>query len=238
MTSPLPSAFDEDEVIVKNRLRPKDAATLVLVRRDKDSPRILMGQRHGNMAFMANKYVFPGGRIDPGDQRIVVGGSLRPHAEALLTKDVSAARARGLALAAIRETFEEAGLLVGEHAAHLPRTRAPAWQKFFAHGVAPRLDQLEFIARAITPPNRTRRFDARFFMADASAIAHRTDAVEDGELLTPCWLTLADARALDLPSITRTVVDEVETRLSDGPDGTRPVPFFRFRRGRTMRDFL
>ncbi len=105
MTSPLPFAFGKDEVIVKNRLRPKDAATLVLVRHDKDAPRILMGQRHGNMAFMANKYVFPGGKIDPGDQRIAVGGNLRPHVEALLTKNVSAARARGLALAAIRETF-------------------------------------------------------------------------------------------------------------------------------------
>src|ERR1700742_1731526 len=108
-----PTAFDPDnEAIVKTRLRPKDAATLILVRRDKDGPRILMGQRHGNMAFMANKYVFPGGRVDPVDQRIAVGGNLRPHVEARLTKDINAARARALALAAIRETFEEAGVLV------------------------------------------------------------------------------------------------------------------------------
>jgi 8-oxo-dGTP pyrophosphatase MutT (NUDIX family) len=232
------SQFDQDEVIVKNRLRPKDAATLVLVRRDKNAQRILMGQRHGGMAFMANKYVFPGGRVDPGDQRIAVGGNLRPHVEARLTKHVSAARARGLALAAIRETFEEAGVLVGERAENLPRTRAPAWRNFFAHGIAPRLDQLEFIARAITPPNRTRRFDARFFMADASAIAHQIDAKENGELLTPCWLTLAEARALDLPAITRTVVDEIEARLSDGPDGARPVPFYLSRRGQNIREFL
>lgn len=234
----LPSAFDKDETVVKNRLRPKDAATLVLVRRDKDAPRILMGKRHGGMAFMANKYVFPGGRLDPGDQRIAIGGNLRPHVEARLTKGASAQRARGLALAAIRETFEEAGVLMGERAGNLPRTRAPAWQKFFAHGIAPKLDQLEFIARAITPPNRTRRFDARFFMADASAIAHQIDALDNEELLTPAWLTLAEARALDLPSVTRAVLDETEARLSDGPDGTRPVPFFHFRRGRSLRDFL
>ncbi len=86
------------------------------------------------------------------------------------------------------------------------RTRAPAWQKFFEHGVAPRLDTMEFIARAITPPNRTRRFDARFFMADASAIAHTLDVRDNDELLTPCWLTLPEARALDLPSITRVVL--------------------------------
>jgi 8-oxo-dGTP pyrophosphatase MutT (NUDIX family) len=236
--STMPSPFDKGETVVKNRLRPKDAATLVLVRRDEDGPRILMGKRHGNMAFMANKYVFPGGRIDPGDQRIMIGGNLRPHAEARLTKHASPARARGLALAAIRETFEEAGVLVGERADNLPRTRAPAWQKFFAHGIAPRLDQLEFIARAITPPNRTRRFDARFFMADASAIAHQIDGVDNDELLARCWLTLSEARALDLPSVTRAVLDETEARLSDGADGTRPVPFFHFRRGQSLRDFL
>jgi len=238
MTKP-PTAFDPDnEAIVKAVLRPKDAATLILVRRDKDGPRILMGQRHGGMAFMANKYVFPGGRMDPGDQRIAVGGSLRPHVEARLTKDITVARARGLALAAIRETFEEAGVLVGERADALPRTRAAAWRKFFAHGIVPRLDQLEFIARAVTPPNRTRRFDARFFMADASAIARQLDTAQNDELLTPCWLTLAEARGLDLPRITRTVLDEVESRLCHGPDSARPVPFFRFRRGKDIKEFL
>ncbi|HEY2070095.1 MAG TPA: NUDIX domain-containing protein [Rhizomicrobium sp.] len=223
----LPAAFDKDEVIVRNRLRPKDAATLVLVRRDADGARVLMGQRHGGMAFMANKFVFPGGRVDPGDHRIAIGGALKPHVEARLGKG-----ARGFALAAVRETFEEAGVLVGEHAAALPRTRNAAWAKFFAHSIAPRLDALEFIARAITPPNRTRRFDARFFMADASAIAHTLDAAHTDELLTPHWLTLAEARALDLPSITRIVLDEVEARL-DGEDSGRPVPFYRFRRGKS-----
>jgi hypothetical protein len=68
-------------------------------------------------------------------------------------------------------------------------------------------------------------------MADASAIAHTLDAIDNEELLEPCWLTLTEARQLDLPSITRRVLQEVEARLSDGPDATRPVPFFRFIRG-------
>src|SRR5262249_12217601 len=225
--------FDsEGEKIVEQVLRPKDAATLVLVRRDQDRPRVLMGQRHGNMAFMANKYVFPGGRIDPGDMRIPVASRLRPEVSAGASHGVSAARARGLALAAIRETFEETGILLGEKATKVPRTRAPAWQKFFAHKIMPRLDGLEMIARAITPPNRTRRFDARFFMADASQIAHQLEGAENEELLTPAWLTIAEARALDLPSITRTVLDEVEARLNG--DTTRPVPFYRFTRGKPV----
>src|SRR5690242_21694923 len=109
--------FDsEGEKIVEQVLRPKDAATLVLVRRESGTARVLMGQRHGNMAFMANKYVFPGGRIDPGDMRLSVTSQLRPHVAARAGHGSTPARARGLALAAIRETFEETGILIGERA--------------------------------------------------------------------------------------------------------------------------
>jgi len=228
---------DSSDDIVPGVLRPKDAATLVLVRRDQDAPRILMGCRSSGMAFMANKYVFPGGRMDPGDQRIPVEKDLRPEVMARVARGITTARARGLALAAIRETFEETGILIGEHGA-APRTRSPAWVKFFAHGITPRLDTLTFIARAITPPNRTRRFDARFFMADDSAIAHALDSATHEELLKPAWLTLAEARALDLPSITRRVLEEVETRLEDGPETDRPAQFFRFLKGKTVQTEL
>jgi 8-oxo-dGTP pyrophosphatase MutT (NUDIX family) len=227
------AAFDSDnEQIVGGVLRPKDAATLVIVKRDAGVPRVLMGQRHGNMAFMANKYVFPGGRIDPADMRIAVPSELRPHVAARAGHGSTPARARGLALAAIRETFEETGILIGERAGSVPRTRAPAWKKFFEHKVMPRLDTLEIIARAVTPPNRTRRFDARFFMVDAGAIVHELEELDNEELLTPAWLTLDEARALDLPSITRTVLDEVEARVSEGADPSRPIPFYRFSRGK------
>jgi 8-oxo-dGTP pyrophosphatase MutT (NUDIX family) len=223
--------FDSDnEPVVQGALRPRDAATLILVRKDRDAPRVLMGKRHGGMAFMANKYVFPGGRMDAADPRIAAGGDLRAEVSAKASFGVTPQKARGLALAAIRETFEEAGVLVGERSAKIPRTRAAAWRKFFAHGIVPRLDSLDFIARAITPPNRTRRFDARFFMANAETIAHQLDAAANEELLTPCWVTLEEARALDLPSITRVVLDEVEARLCG--DSARPVPFFQFLRGK------
>lgn len=229
--------FDPGETIVPGTLRPKDAATLVLIKRDGGGPRVLMGCRHSGMAFMANKYVFPGGRLDPGDQRIAVAKDLRPPVMAKAAHGITRGRARGLALAAIRETFEETGILIGRHGAP-PRTRSPAWARFFAHGIVPDLGGLDLIARAITPPNRTRRFDARFFMADADTIALTLEAAEHHELLTPSWLTLVEARALDLPSITRRVLDEVEARLRDGPDAARPVPFFRFRRGKTLQTWL
>lgn len=234
MTKPM---FDADEKLVPGpALRPKDAATLIIVRRDPDGLRVLMGQRHAGMAFQPNKFVFPGGRLDPGDMRITAGGELRPEVAAKVSIGITPARGRGLALAAIRETFEETGVLIGTKSAALPRTRAPAWQRYFAEGVVPQLERFEFVARAITPPGRTRRFDARFFMVDAGAIAGETDATHKEELLRPTWLTLAEARALDLMSITRRVLEEAEARALDG--GDRPVPFFRFTRGKAHTSFL
>ncbi len=233
------SVFDSDsEMIVRSKLRPKDAATLILVRRDKDALRVLMGKRHAGMAFMAGKYVFPGGKVDPGDQRLSVGNELRPNVLEKLTIGTSPSRARGLALAAIRETFEETGVLLGDRGGVIPRTRTEPWKQFFRHGVVPRLDQLNFIGRAITPPNRTRRFDARFFMADASAIGHMLDQGESDELLEPCWVTLEEARAQDLAGITRRMLEEIEHRVGDGPDSDRPVPFFRMLHGKYGSTFL
>lgn len=230
--------FDSDnEKIVTGALRPKDAATLILVKRDDGTPRVLMGRRHEGMAFMAGKYVFPGGRVDPGDQRLMVQSELRADVLAKLTNGATASRAKGLALAAIRETFEETGVIFGERSEKLPRTKTGSWKQFFSHGLMPRLDKLEFIARAITPPNRTRRFDARFFMADAAHIGHALGRAESDELLEACWLTFEEARAQDLPTITRRMIDEVEARVAK-PGETRPVPFFRFRNNRPSLDYL
>jgi 8-oxo-dGTP pyrophosphatase MutT (NUDIX family) len=223
---------DPDEVDIPGpRIRPRDAATLILVKRDGGEPQVLMGMRAAGMAFMPNRYVFPGGRVDPGDQRIVPASDLKPHVLQKLTLGTTASRARGLALAAIRETFEETGNLVGEHSEKTPRTRSAAWRQFFAHGIVPRLDGLDYIARAITPPQRPRRFDARFLMADASVITHTLDATENEELLQSRWLTFSEARALDIPAITRTILEEVEARTR-APNAPRPIPFFRFSRNR------
>ena len=217
-------------------LKPKDAATLIIIRRDRDALRVLMGQRHAKMAFQPNRFVFPGGSIDPCDQRITVGGALRPDVALKVQVGITPARARGLALAAVRETFEETGIIVGEKCTHIPHTRARAWQRYFAHGIVPKLDRFTLVARAITPPGRTRRFDARFFMVDGSAIAHEVDATHQEELLRPAWLTLAEARALDLMSITRRALDEAEAWTVEG--GARPIPFFRVLNGKATMSYL
>ena len=221
---PLADAVREREKPV----RPKHAATLILVRRDGAEPRLLMGRRAGGHAFMPSKWVFPGGRIERADWRAPSASELRAEVAAKLGE-----RGRPLAMAAVRETFEEAGLLLAKAAA--PQKAPGAWSEFTERGALPDLAPLEYVARAITPPYRSRRFDARFFMADASALISLERLPDCGELDEIAWVSLAEALALDLPSITRFVVGEVGRRLVDP---VRPVPFVRMERGARKMDWL
>lgn len=204
------------------KLRPKDAATLIVVRDGK----VLMGRRAQGHVFMASKWVFPGGRIDRSDFRAASTGDFDARTAARLTVGCPPHRARALALAAIRETFEETGLIVGDKAP--AAAVAGPWRDYRAAGALPDLSALTYVARAITPPGRARRFDARFFMADGSALLSR-DIDGSGELDEIAWIPWEEAEALDLPAITRFVIGEVGKRLRD-PD--RPAPFVRFVRGR------
>ncbi len=207
--------------------RPRDAATLILIRRDGGGPRLLMGRRHGGHAFMPGKWVFPGGGVDRGDARAPAAEELRPNVRARLELHSPRGSARALGLAAIRETFEEAGLLLARPAE--PRPGAGPWRELLALGALPDLSALDFVARAVTPAYHPRRFDARFFTADASALLDLQPRGETGELNEIAWFTLPQARDLDLPAITRFVIDEVERREAQAD---RPIPFVRFERGR------
>ena len=219
-------------------VKPRDAATLIIVRRDGKLPRILMGQRAAGHKFMPNKFVFPGGKVDAGDHRLQPPYDLHPAVMSRLTRDCSETRARALALAAIRETYEETGLVLGEPDTPTRRTRSPHWRNFLQYDVNPRLDRLHLVARAITPPYRNRRYDARFFMADADLIQGDVHEAPEGsgELLRLHWVSLSDAHALALPSITRMVLDEVERRLEQGHTPEDTGPFVYFRRGKTVVD--
>ncbi|MBU6164759.1 MAG: NUDIX hydrolase [Alphaproteobacteria bacterium] len=220
---------DEDNVpILPGRsLRPRDAATLLLIRRDGGHPRVLMGRRARGHVFMAQKWVFPGGRLHPSDFRIAAASELADSTAAPLGRTAPPARARALAAAAVRELFEETGLVLG-----LPgqgRTRSPEWRDFLATGHLPHLAPLQFVGRAITPPVRPRRFDARFFMADAAELISLDPTAGCGELDEIAWFRWDEAERLDLPSITRAILADVAARLDDPG---RPIPYHRFDAGR------
>jgi 8-oxo-dGTP pyrophosphatase MutT (NUDIX family) len=227
-------------------LRPRDAATLVLVDTASGVPKVLMGRRRAGQVFMPSKVVFPGGRVDEADKLVRSGDALaRSETEKLLIEmkgRPSEVRARALALAAIRETFEETGVIVGRTStAKAPRSTdlPPAWRAFHDAGFEPLLSELCFFARAITPPGRPRRYDTRFFCASANLIAAETGA-SDQELDRIGWFSLEDTKGLDLPPITRVILEDLVDRLDAGPLGPlpHPVPFYHHRQGSFLREFL
>ena len=203
----------------------RDAATVILVR-NPAAPEVLMGQRGAGAAFMPSKFVFPGGAVDPGDRTVPLAGLPDPVCMDRLAEDSAAGLAPALVAASLRELAEETGLLMGRPG---DWPEAPAdWQAYAARGLRPSGAGLRFIFRAITPPGRPRRFDARFFLADAGQIAGAADDFSgaSGELQALQWIPVAEIRRFDLPFITEVVLAEV-ARLA-GTAGPPPgVPFFR-----------
>ena len=220
-------------------VRPKEAATLVIVRQGRE-PKVLMGKRAASHVFMPNKFVFPGGRLDFIDQRLSVpsdiSGPVAGRLQKETRKDVSIHKLRGLALAAIRETYEETGLIIGRKTTQKLTTNNAVWQRYFDHGVEPPLDKIDFIARAVTPTYRSRRFDTRFFMIFDDFIQTDPDDMikASGELLDLHWLTLAETQKLDLPTITRWIIDMVQQRLKLSRDAQlhAPATYVRFINGK------
>ncbi|WP_296420239.1 NUDIX hydrolase [Pseudooctadecabacter sp.] len=203
----------------------RDAATVIVVRDRDTTPSILMGQRGATAAFLPNKFVFPGGAVDAGDAQVVLHRPLPAHVAARLAED-SALPPSALAAAAIREMWEETGQIIGSQA---PWPDAPrGWRGFAATGHRPDPSRLEFVFRAVTPKGRPRRFDARFFLADARDLRSDPDDFSraEDELSHLQWVPLAEARSLDLPFITEVVLAEIAAHLR-APSVARTVPFFR-----------
>ena len=205
-SAPAPAASQAQDRI-------RDAATVIIVDRDgAGGPAVLMGMRGAKAAFMPSKYVFPGGAVDADDD-FPCPDALSDACRARLTAEPltgSAVTPDALACAALREMVEETGL-----------TLAPTAD-----------DPLLFVFRAITPPGRPRRFDARFFLIDArNIVGDRSDfSAACDELSYLHWVPLSEARTLDLPFITEVVLAEIEAlvRAADGAPLQTPatVPFF------------
>ncbi len=178
------------------------AATVILWRATPGGAQVLMGQRGAAAVFMPSKYVFPGGALDVGDAGSANMVSPTCHARLSQSCGPDAPVPEALIGAALRELTEETGLAV--------------------QGAG----TLRFVFRAITPPGRSRRFDARFFLAPAEAVQGDPDdfSAASDELGHLHWIGLAQARGLDLPFITEVVLSEV-TALLRGQDQPG-VPFF------------
>jgi len=211
--------------------RPVDAAGLVLIRRGADGPEILLGRRHRRAGFLPDIYVVPGGRVDRGD----AAGSgfvedLHPNALAQLKAGSRGRTPLAFARAAIRETYEETGLLLTAEASGAPATAAadPVWQAYGARACRPGFGALDFVCRAITPTYSKRRYNTRFFLADGAAAAG--ELAGNGELEDLNWWPLAELPRLAIVDVTEFVLTEALGRWQrQVPIGSEPARLFCYR---------
>lgn len=204
----------------------RDAATVIVLRDRMTNPSILMGQRGAKAVFMPNKFVFPGGAVDAEDALVPLSADMSQLCRDRLAEQSPPGLQNALAAAAIRELWEETGLVLGVPGAWTGEVPID-WQSYAEAGFLPSAQALQFVFRAVTPPGRTRRFDARFFLVDADALQGDLDDFgrASDELSHLQWVPLNKARELDLPFITEVVLAEVAARVTR-PEPPQSVPFF------------
>lgn len=204
----------------------RNAATVIVLRDRLSMPKVLMGQRGAKAAFMPGKFVFPGGAVDAGDAGVPLARSMPQVCRERLQEDAPQDFTHALATAAIRELWEETGLILGRKGSW--DIEPPEdWRGFAEAGFVPDAHPLQFVFRAITPAGRPRRFDARFFLVDADEVASDLDdfSTAQDELSHLQWIPLDEVRHFDLPFITEVVLAEIAARADDltPPEN---VPFF------------
>ena len=211
--------------MTSDKTKIRNAATVIVVRNKHDNPSVLMGQRGVNAAFMPSKFVFPGGAVDDQELSIDIKKSINEVCKNRLLKENENGPWNALVAAAIRELFEETGQIIGVEQEW--REPPSSWRGFAKTGYVPDASHMSFVFRAITPPGRPRRFDARFFLIQAEELQTDLDdfSMASDELSHLQWIPLTDTKNFDLPFITQVVLAEIAGNLmNSGPPAK--VPFF------------
>ena len=211
--------------MTSDKTKIRNAATVIVIRNKCKNPSVLMGQRGVNAAFMPSKFVFPGGAVDDQDLSIDIKKSINEVCKNRLLKENENGSWSGLVAAAIRELFEETGQIIGVEQ-EWPEVPS-SWEEFAKTGYVPDASQMSFVFRAITPPGRPRRFDARFFLIQAEELRTNLDdfSMASDELSHLQWIPLKDTKNFDLPFITQVVLAEITGNLTKSGPPAR-VPFF------------
>ncbi len=205
--------------------RAKLASTIVLLRQRDGVDEILMGKRSARHDFMPSVYVFPGGRVDPSDSYAPALDHPNARTSEILEAAMAPARARACVMAAVRETYEETSLILGEKYETPPNAiNDPSWKNFHAQGYLPCLDSIELFGRAITPPHRNKRFDTWFFLARLTGEAAARPHANSAELVDTNWFTFAQIKRLEMHRVTHMMLGQLKTYL--GFDNPPPDIFF------------
>ena len=207
-------------------VRPKDSASMLVLRRGPKGVEILMGRRGRNAVF-SNAYVFAGGKVDRGDRLARPATDLAPDLARRLSSEPD--RARTFAMTAVRETFEETGLFLGAPG-DPGETGAESWDAMRSLGLAPDLASLGYVGHAITPASRAYRFNARFFCAWEESMTGELGG--SGELADLAFVPAVDAVRLQLVDVTRFMIEEMMRREDNGFSAPDRYPFFGYRKDR------
>lgn len=209
-------------------VKPRDAATMIIWRSGSQGVEVLMGRRSRRAAFVPDFFVFPGGRIDRSDHAVCAATPLNPAAISRMAVRNNRSLAEALAIAAVRETFEETSLLLAA-SGDIGTVEGTGWQHWRARGLAPGLHHLVYFGRAITSPVSPIRFHARFFIVSADALVG--ELAGSGELSDLAFYPVSDVLAhMPVVDVTefmlRRVIDTPATRLDPG----LRTPVFAYRR--------
>jgi len=221
-------------------VKPRDAASVVLIRGSGERAEVLMGRRRKRASFLPNIYVFPGGRVDAMDRHAPQDLALHPETLRLIRRHTPATASLPLALAALRETFEETGYLIARDAPTtdalegLPTT--PFWEAMRAARSVPDTERLDYIARALTPTLSHKRFNTRFFLVDATDA--RGELIRDGELEDLHWVRLDRAHRLPIVDVTEFVLNQARQRWIERSHRQETVPYLHYVRGRQRIDHI
>ena len=212
-------------------VKPVDAAGLVLIRAgSRGEPEILLGRRHRKAGFLPDIYVVPGGRVDTADHAPSgFAETLNPAVSAALQSGGSRRPALAFLRAALRETHEETGLLVGGSGKPLDSPRQDIWRAYGAAGLAPEFEAIDFICRAITPVTSHRRYNTRFFLADGARAVGSVNS--NGELEDLAWRPVPALSGLNIVDVTEYVLKEALRRWqARSPTGAEPPKLLNYRR--------
>ena len=179
-------------------------------------PRVLLGRRAASSRFAPGMYVFPGGVLQPEDFEARAAGELDSPSIGRMGVRGNGARAGALARAAIRETLEETGLMLGVPG-DVGDLNDYGWRAIKATGLQPSLHDLTYLGLAVTPPGMPLRFNARFFMAPARAA--RGEAGDSDELSDLRWISPKQWRAFPLVSITAYILEHFDKILRRAGEG-------------------
>lgn len=185
---------------LKRAPRPRLASTIVLYTGSRQNPKILMGQRSPRNDFMPSVFVFPGGRVDRSDSYAPFGGDLSVRTARILEAAYSPRKSRACVLAAIRETWEETGLMLGQSGRWTKNVNDISWDAFRQAGIMPDLSEIEVFGRAVTPPHRHKRFDTWFFIQKFDG--DMSNIEDSGELSNVGWYNWEDIKTLELQRAT------------------------------------